>query len=235
MPTGRARSLRRQLFLARRAAPAVRHLRLIPDVTLDDLFPGIDQVSVRLSHRVQPRGLPYGDAFVLSLITAWARPRRIFEIGTGTGEGTLLIARQAPDARIDTLDLGEEPASLGTDQGDQPLEAEAVGRAYRSQPQAERVTQHLGDSAGFDFSAFHGEMDLVFVDGAHTEHYVARDSRAALAMLAPGGTVVWDDCHLRHAGVSKALANLRREGHDVCRVDATRLAVLRSKDADVRS
>jgi predicted O-methyltransferase YrrM len=228
--TARARSSwRHQVFLLRRAARSARNLRLLESATLGDLFPGVNDLEVAMRHNFRPRGLPHGDAYVLALITASVAPARIFEIGTGTGEGTLLMARNAPGARIDTLDLGaQEDASLGEQRGDAPLGADAVGAAFQGTEFERSITQHLGDSAKFDFTPFAGQMDLVFVDGAHTADYVRADSLAAFALLAPGGTVVWDDCHLYHPGVSEGLAELRKEGRPITRIETSRFAALRT-------
>lgn len=215
-----------RVFLLRKAAASAPSLARIPATPLGELFPGIEDVEVSLQHRFRPRGLPHGDAYLLALITSWARPERIFEIGTGTGEGTLLFARQAPAARIDTLDLGAEDSSLGVGSADAPLEREPVGEAFRETPEEERITTHFGDSARFDFEPFRGTIDLAFVDGAHTRDYVLNDSRAALAMVRPGGVIVWDDCHLYHPGVSRGLARLRGEGLPISRIATSRLAVL---------
>ena len=89
------------------------------------------------------------------------------------------------------------------------------------------VQQHFGDSATFDFSPFEGSCDLVFVDGAHTADYVEIDTRTALRLVRPGGTIVWDDCHLIHAGVPKTLTRFLKEGHPIRRMASSRLAVLR--------
>ncbi len=231
MSAGRG-SWRHQLFLLRRAARAAAHLRRIPGVEAQALFPGIERLEVTLSHNARPRGLAHGDAFVLALITAYLRPQRILEIGTGTGEGTLIMVDHAAEgARVDTLDLGSAESSLGMQSHDQPLGASAVGEAFRDTPLESSIVQHLGDSATFDFAPFRGAMDLVFVDGAHTLEYVRGDSRVALSVLAPGGTVIWDDCHLYHPEVSQGLASLLRAGHPVRRLETTRFAVLRTPGA----
>jgi predicted O-methyltransferase YrrM len=222
-------SARHQAFLLRRAAASARYLRHIPTVALEDTFPGIGELEVTISHRFRPRGLPHGDAYVLALVIAHLHPRRIFEIGTGTGEATLLMARQAPAARIDTLDLGVGAASLGTQRGDLPLAARKVGEAFHGSDWAGTIEQHLGDSATFDFSPFRGQIDVVFVDGAHTARYVASDSRAAFAMANARGVVIWDDCHLYHPDVSRILLRQRRR---ICRIDGSRLAVWRATAHD---
>jgi predicted O-methyltransferase YrrM len=221
----RPHSVRHHLFLLRRAAASARFLRHLPVGVLEDAFPGIGDVEITMAHRFRPRGLPHGGACVLSVITAYLQPRRIFEIGTGTGEGTLLMARQAPAARIDTLDLGVAEATLGAQRGDLPLAASEVGEAFRGTPWATRIEQHLGDSATFDFSPLSGKIDLVFVDGAHTAGYVASDSRAAFTMASERGVVVWDDCHLYHPGIGRALLRLQRDGIPIFRVADTRLAI----------
>ena len=230
LPSSPHTTSRHQLFLLRRAARASVNLRRLRRAApLDEIFPRVNELEVVMQHRFRPRGLPHGDAYVLALIVAHQRPRRIFEIGTGTGEGTLLMARQAPGVRIDTLDLGsEQDASLGEQRADAPLVADAVGEAFAGSDVEGSITQHLGDSAKFDFTPFAGAIDLVFVDGAHTAEYVVADSKAAFAMLAPGGVVVWDDCHLYHPGVSKGLVALQAEGHAITRIETSRFAVLRT-------
>jgi predicted O-methyltransferase YrrM len=209
------------------ALMAARYLPRLPEVPLEHLFPGIQDVTIPMRHEVRARALGHGEAFVLSLITAHLQPSQIFEIGTGTGQGTLLMVRQAPSASIHTLDLGEAQSSLEPQKDEPPLRnADELGSAYRTSEHAERITQHLGDSATFDYSPFLAQMDLVFVDGAHTYEYVQADSRTALSLVTERGTIVWDDCSFLCPGVSRALIELRQRGNPVYRVLGTRFAVL---------
>jgi predicted O-methyltransferase YrrM len=222
----RAMSARHQFFLLRKAALSAPFVGRVPMIGLGTAFPGIDEVDLRLRHRMRPRGLPLAEAYALSLMVAYLQPRRIFEIGTGTGEATVLMARQAPGAAIDTLDLGTAEATLGVKTGDAPLEASSVGEVFRGDAElASRVTQHLGDSARFDYAPFRDAIDLVFVDGAHTTDYVDSDTRAALDMASERAVVVWDDCHLYHPGVSRSLLRTLRDGQALARIGGTRFAV----------
>lgn len=215
-------------FPARAAASSLRWVPRVPAAQLEDLFPGIDRVEVTLTHRGGDRALAHGEAFVLALITACVQPELILEIGTAGGHGTVLMAGQAPAARIVTLDLGNEAASLGVQRGQPPWrDLSTIGTAYRDAGYTDRVTQHFVDSARFDYDSLPDEIDLAFVDGAHTYEYVAADSRHVLRRLRAGGVVVWDDCDYRSPGVSRALVGLRREGMAIYRIVGTRLAVLR--------
>lgn len=217
-----------QGFPARAALRALPYLPRIPQAVLDDVFPGIDELEITLRHRTRARALNHGEAFVLALITAYTEPERIFEIGTASGQATLLMAEQAPAARIDTIDLGNERPSLGTQRGQPPWQdVSTIGIAYRESPHADRVRQHYADSARFDYGSFHEAIDLILIDGAHTYEYVRSDTRNALAMARPGATIVWDDCTYASPGVSRALVEMRAEGRAVYRVPGTRLAVHR--------
>jgi Methyltransferase domain len=199
---------------------------------VDAVFPGIEDVGVSMLHATRERALGPGEAYVLSMITAWVQPRRIFEIGTASGQGTLLMARQAPEACIDTMDLGNERPSLGKAQRGQPpwQGLTTVGSAFRDTEHASRITQHFADSAQFDYRPFNRRIDLTFIDGAHTYPYVMSDSRHALEMRSPRGVIVWDDCTAASPGVSRALLRLRREGEPIFHISGTRLAVRALQD-----
>jgi predicted O-methyltransferase YrrM len=221
---------RDHLFNLRMAASSIRYVPRLPVEMLEAIFPGIDDKTVTLRHAVRGRSLPHGEAYVLSLITAFADPSRIFEIGTASGQSTLLMAKQAPRATVDTLDLGTEASSLAKQPGEPPVaDPETIGAAFRGTPEGNRIRQHFGDSARFDYGPFEDQIDLVFVDGSHTYEYVRSDSSAALSMLRPGGIVVWDDCNYVCPGVARALLELRAEGHAIYRIFATRFAVLRTE------
>ena len=67
------------------------------------------------------------------------------------------------------------------------------GSAYRGTPEEAQITTLTGDSAHFDFGPYTREIDVVFVDGAHSYAYVKSDSEHALRMMKPGGVIAWDD------------------------------------------
>ena len=120
----------------------------------------------------------------------------IFEIGTYLGETTWTLAHNQPKAHVHTLDL-PGPAAVAA-AGLELTDPEYFvrwdrGRYFRGTPEAERITQLLGDSASFDFSPYSGRMDLVFIDASHSYSYVRSDTDAAFGMLTELGMIVWDD------------------------------------------
>lgn len=129
------------------------------------------------------------------------RARVVFEFGTASGKTAYLMARNAPQAKIVTLTLAPEQAEIGSHgKGDDAVAIRAAQResqfetfVYSGSDVEGRIEQHFGDSKGFDESAYAGQVDLIFIDGDHTESYVRADTEKALRMVAPGGWIIWHD------------------------------------------
>jgi predicted O-methyltransferase YrrM len=155
--------------------------------------------------------------------------RTIFEIGTFRGDTSWLLAHNLPRAHIFTLDLaGPESAQdvrLEITDVDEYFHTWERGARFRDTPESLRITPLLGDSATFDFSPYRGEMDLVYIDASHSYSYVKADTEAALAMLSPTGTIVWDD-YTYYPGIYAYLNELAPTlGRPIYHLLGTRLAV----------
>lgn len=203
---------------------------VLPRVSVDDVLPDL---PLRIRSPVPADGnVSVLELIVLSGLVAARQPHRIFEIGTFDGRTTLNLAMNAPaDAIVFTLDLpagGPVPEQVDADDVAFIERASWRHRRFVGVVEAARIHELEGDSASFDFSPFHGSMDLVFVDGAHSYEYVISDSDAALRIAAPGATVVWHD-YGEWPGVTRALnelcaADARYAG--LLHVDGTSLALL---------
>jgi hypothetical protein len=166
-----------------------------------------------------------GLLFLASLFRA-LEGRELFEIGTYNGLTAWTLARNRPEATVNTLDL---PATLETELSLDPRAGDTANRkhwntlAYHALPHTGTVTQHWGDSATFDFSPWFGKCDLVYVDGAHSKAYVESDTSNAVRMVSDRGAIVWDDYWWRLRGVQEILDH--RTDLNIARVPQTRLAV----------
>lgn len=134
---------------------------------------------------------------VLAALCKATGARSFFEIGTNRGRTAWTVARNNPELTVHTLDLPSPDAPVAFDLNDSDRrffgDRWASGEAFHDTPEAERITVLTGDSATFDFSPWKGQVDVVFVDGAHSYSYVRNDTEAALEMLSPNGTMLWDD------------------------------------------
>lgn len=162
----------------------------------------------------------------------------LFEIGTFDGRTTLNLAlNSGPDSRIVTLDLpkGTEPKfglAKGeghmvdkNSSGDLFLKSNYLGRAEQA-----KIRQKFGDSAQFDFSPYHSQCSLFFVDGSHSYDYAKADSFHALRSVAPSGMVVWHDYGVWE-GVTRALEELASELElELLHIAGTSLVVWRRND-----
>ncbi len=163
----------------------------------------------------------------------------IFEIGTFDGRTTLNLALNAQsNARIFTLDLPPDDAActaLPLAKGDRTfIEKPESGARFKGRPEAARIVQLYGDSATFDFAQYEGQMDFVFVDGAHSFTYVLADAATALKLLRPSGGIIFFHDYGTWPGVTRALDKLARESdafRGLRRVAGTALAFLRVERA----
>jgi predicted O-methyltransferase YrrM len=114
------------------------------------------------------------ETFVLLAVGKIVKPKRIFEIGTYRGNTTLNLSLNFPEAEVYTLDVNQQHSP-----------EQLAGRL--------NVTLLQCHSMDFDFSHYHGDVDLVFVDGAHDYETVVSDTAAAFRMLRQGGAIVWHD------------------------------------------
>ena len=87
----------------------------------------------------------------------------------------------------------------------------------------------IGDSASFDYSAFRGKIDLVFIDASHTYSYVLDDSKIALDLLRKDrGIIIWHD-YTSWPGVTQALNELfvkETAFNQIKHLDSTTLAYM---------
>jgi len=180
-------------------------------VTVDDLLPA-DGQPLKVELALFPRShasVSVLEFTCLVLLLHRANSRNVFEFGTFKGISITQLALNLPaDSRIYTLDLPDE--SLATKMAIADAEDVAIAKesgkgslvpnALRS-----RIQFLKQDSAQFDESTLAGQMDFVFVDGAHNYDYVRNDSEKGWRMLRSGGIIAWHDCRKQDPGVVRYL------------------------------
>ncbi len=172
-------------------------------------------------------------SFELAAISALVKDKQcnvIFEIGTFDGRTTRAMALNLKDDKgiIYTLNLPPQTEAVYLETSDVDVQLASKvqsGSRYINTPQAQHIIQVWGDSATFDFSPYQKKIDLVFIDGAHSEEYVANDTAKALELIKPqGGWIVWHDAP--YFGVVKFLKKwIPRQNGPVYFIKGTSLAV----------
>jgi caffeoyl-CoA O-methyltransferase len=114
----------------------------------------------------------------LELLVHGLAARRVLELGTYSGYGTLsMAAALPPDGRIDTCEIDETHAE--------------VARRYLAEAgYADRVTVHLGPALD-TIASLEGDFDFVFID-ADKENYV-NYYEAVLPRLSAHGLIAADN------------------------------------------
>jgi predicted O-methyltransferase YrrM len=205
---------------------------------LFEIFPGAEGVRVTFEHFQEPNiHTPIDDLARLALITKLIEPKKVFEIGTFRGRTALNFALNSPpDCTVYTLDLPPEE-KLSAKQRAFPHDARIIdgsrpGLHYQGEEVSGKIVQLYGNSMDFDFTPYFGQIDLVYVDGAHDYDAVRQDTIQALRMLTPNGVLLWDDFadYGDQNDVTRAILDLI-PGKEVIQVDHTHIALHRPKVA----
>jgi MMP 1-O-methyltransferase len=172
----------------RRVVPdRVRH-----DVRLRALFVGAGLIPPRTMH---------SDADAGVLRATAAGRRSVVEIGVYEGSSAVVLCEVLdPDAELHLIDpFGQHgmalPAGWGATEG---ASRRVVERARRRHG-GPRVTWHVDYSAAVA-SRWTGAVDLVFIDGDHSEAGVRADWDGWHGFVEPGGAVVFHDARLSQEG-----------------------------------
>jgi caffeoyl-CoA O-methyltransferase len=147
---------------------------------LERLLPPRDPILREMEEQAREEGIPISDPEVGRLLSILARStgaRRILEVGTAIGYGTLCLARGAAEARVVSVDI--DPERL------------ARARAFLERAGvADRV--ELIEGAALDVLArLEGQFDLVYVDAIKPEYRRYLD--LILPKLRVGGTIIADN------------------------------------------
>lgn len=147
---------------------------------LDRLMPPRDPLLREMEERAHQEDIPISDPEVgrlLSILARAAGARRILEIGAAIGYGAVWLARGAPEARVQSVDV--DPERL------------AVAREYLERAGLADRVQLIEGKALEVIQRLDGPFDLVYVDAVKTEYRRYLD--LVLPKLRVGGLIVCDN------------------------------------------
>jgi predicted O-methyltransferase YrrM len=166
--------------------------RLRDDVRLRSIFVGAGLIPPRTMHSEH-------DAAVLRATAAGRR--RVVELGVYEGSSAVVLCEILdPSAELHLVDpFGHHgwalPAGWGATEG---ASRRVVARAARRHA-GPQVTWHVDYSAAVA-ARWEGTVDLVFIDGDHSEEGVRADWEGWHGFVEPGGAVLFHDARLSQEG-----------------------------------
>ncbi len=135
------------------------------------------------------------DAECLGTIARNINPSVCLDIGTGLGYSAALIAKNAPQAKIFTINI--PPDDIKTGKGGKYItkafEADEIGSYYRER-NFRNITQILANTANWEPNI--GIINLAFIDGCHDTNFVINDTIKLLKHTKPGSFILWHDFNL---------------------------------------
>jgi caffeoyl-CoA O-methyltransferase len=147
---------------------------------LDRLLPPRDPLLREMEEQAAREDIPISDPEVGRLLSILARAvgaRRILEIGAAIGYGAVWLARGAPEARVQSVDVDPERLAAAREYLER---AGLADRVELIEGKALEVIQRLD-----------GPFDLVYVDAVKTEYRRYLD--LVLPKLRVGGLIVCDN------------------------------------------
>lgn len=211
-------------------------LSLIPEVSLESLGALPEQVTLDMRYVDVDGATPFRDLIAILSLAKNQHPAAALEFGTYFGSTTANLALNLPSATIHTIDLPEDGAEAAALIATQPVDdfhlinGRKLGKSFRGTALEQRIVQHQGDTATYDYSVIHDPVTVFLVDGSHTYEYARNDTMHCfeLAQEAPGEcTFLWHDCDCHCLGVTTWLVEMIRAGLPVVRVRDTSLACMR--------
>jgi predicted O-methyltransferase YrrM len=130
------------------------------------------------------------DAEALGAACRNGSPRVLLEIGTAAGHSTALMARNAPEAVVHTVNIPPEEIAEGGRNVTGAPSREEIGKYYRER-NLTNIRQIFANTAKWepDF----GPIDVAFVDGCHDADFVYNDTKRILRHCRAGGLILWHD------------------------------------------
>ena len=130
---------------------------------------------------------------LFSFFDANIAAKNILEIGTAIGFSALLMAENAPDAKITTLDRNPEMIAFAKEN-------------FAKYDTRKQITLLEGDAVD-TLSTLEGEFDFVFMDSAKSKYIVFLPE--VLKHLKVGGVIVFDDV-FQGGDIVKPIEEVRR-------------------------
>jgi len=132
------------------------------------------------------------DAEVLGTACRNAGTSVLLEIGTSLGHSTALMARNAPEGLVHTVNIPPEGISEGGRNVTHALSRNEIGSYYREEG-LKNIRQILANTATWVPDC--GTINVVFIDGCHDADFVFNDTKKVLPFCKPGSLILWHDFH----------------------------------------
>ncbi|MBN1147312.1 MAG: class I SAM-dependent methyltransferase [Anaerolineales bacterium] len=135
------------------------------------------------------------DAESLATVIRNTKPAVCLDIGTGLGYSAALMAMNAPEAQIFTINIPAEELAHG--EGGVfttgVIDRDQIGSYYRGRGLT-NIIQILANTAHWQPNI--GAIDVAFIDGCHDTKFVYNDSIKVLKHAKPGAFLLWHDFNL---------------------------------------
>jgi len=134
-------------------------------------------------------------------------PKTLLEIGTNKGHATALMARNAPEGTVYTVNIPPEEIEEGGRLTTCAPSCEEIGSYYRERGLT-NIRQILANTTTWEPHI--GTIDVAFIDGCHDAEFVYNDTRKILRHCRSGSLILWHDFNPSLVKVYKVIGEVCR-------------------------
>jgi len=165
-------------------------LKKIFNWTLDPIL--VDEDIFKYEQIVDVNERRVRDAEALATVVRNINPSVCLDIGTSKGHSAALMAVNAPQAKVHTVNIPPEEAIAG--EGGKlitvALQRDEIGSYYRQQG-LKNIEQILANTATWEPNI--GDIDVALIDGCHDTEFVFNDTVKVMKYMRSGSFIVWHD------------------------------------------
>ncbi|MFX0125403.1 MAG: class I SAM-dependent methyltransferase, partial [Candidatus Hodarchaeota archaeon] len=136
------------------------------------------------------------DAECLGTVICNTIPSVCLDIGTGLGYSAALMAANAPNAKVFTINIPPDEiiAGKGGRNITKAFDLEQIGSYYRER-KLKNIIQILANTAHWTPDI--GKIDVAFIDGCHDTYFVYNDTLKVMDHMDAGSFILWHDFNLK--------------------------------------
>ncbi len=146
------------------------------------------------------------DAEVIGSACCNGNPKTLLEIGTSHGKTTALMAQNAPNGTVHTVNIPPEEINEGGKNVTFAPSRGDIGKYYRELGLT-NIHQIFANTANWEPEI--NSIDVAFIDGCHDATFIYSDTLKVLKHCQPGTIIMWHD-------FNPALGSVYRWIEDVC-------------------
>jgi len=162
--------------------------------------------------------LPYGceQTFLIKAIAQYKKSTNLFEIGSGRGTAAFAVSLENSIQEVISIDILRPniPRFIYVNYKKKFISLNKLKKLVPFPQTNKIIFKHISETNNL-IEKYKGSIDLVFIDGNHTDiEIINNDINIALKLLSKNGVIIFDDYDFKEFSVKKVVDNFLQTNPD---------------------